>query len=284
MTMFLEDPDSKALYSKIVADVSPQELEQLTNFGLEDGDGWLDMKEFILLISLRVGAVDTSLVSLIADKFRELDRRNEQKISYDDIVFGRRANSFVNVTSSSTVVPDPERSPEPGAGRVQSVEDILEKRREEVRRSTHTVGIVSIAKIMSHRGGTSTSPKGGGDPQKTAVVHPFSGESTASLSQASRSAGGPRGERNTSSVTPETISGEVASDSSGVGALGGTQEDTRCSVEAIEGSGGIIEDTTSTEEGVSGKSHSFKAAVGTVQVTSKLAKRLSKVGSNNLIC
>jgi hypothetical protein len=135
MALFLEDPESKMLYSKIVANVTQKELDQLTRLGMEDGDGRIDVKEFILLISLRVGCADAALLNLIADRFQQLDRMNEQKISYDDFVFGRRRSSL-GKGKGSVVAPAPPQ--------VQTVEDLV-RRRSEIgmgRRTSSKVGAV----------------------------------------------------------------------------------------------------------------------------------------------
>jgi hypothetical protein len=45
----------------------------MCKFGLDDGDGTINRAEFILLCTVRLGALDPSLVHLINDRFTELD-------------------------------------------------------------------------------------------------------------------------------------------------------------------------------------------------------------------
>eukprot|EP00602_Paraphysomonas_sp_CaronLab_P009560 CAMPEP_0185020120 /NCGR_PEP_ID=MMETSP1103-20130426/2725_1 /TAXON_ID=36769 /ORGANISM="Paraphysomonas bandaiensis, Strain Caron Lab Isolate" /LENGTH=787 /DNA_ID=CAMNT_0027550835 /DNA_START=268 /DNA_END=2631 /DNA_ORIENTATION=- len=83
------------MYDKIMTPVSDRELEFMRIFGIDDGDGTLDNREFIILTVVRIGAATPLLISQINERFKELDRKHEGKIYYDDIVFGRKKRTAV---------------------------------------------------------------------------------------------------------------------------------------------------------------------------------------------
>lgn len=84
--VFMEAPEDKAIYEKIVADVTPAEVEFMKLFSIDDGDGTIDKKEFIILTVVRIGSISPMLVKKIHKRFKELDRRHIGKIYYSDIV------------------------------------------------------------------------------------------------------------------------------------------------------------------------------------------------------
>ena len=55
-----------------------------------DGDGTIDNREFIILTVVRIGAAPPQLITQINERFRMLDRKREGRISYDDLVYGRK--------------------------------------------------------------------------------------------------------------------------------------------------------------------------------------------------
>lgn len=88
MSYLFTNPDEDAVYKKIIAPLSPEEIEFMKMFGIDDGDGTLDIKEFIILTAVRIGGVSPGLITIIADRFKELDRGHQKSIAYEDIVSG----------------------------------------------------------------------------------------------------------------------------------------------------------------------------------------------------
>ena len=50
-----DTPDEKFFYSKIAAPLKAQEIKYMQTFGIDDGDGLLDAKEFVVLTIIRIG-------------------------------------------------------------------------------------------------------------------------------------------------------------------------------------------------------------------------------------
>jgi len=90
LSLIMEAPDDQTIYEKIVANVTEEEIDFMKIFGIDDGDGTIDNREFIILTVVRIGAAPPELINQINERFRMLDRKHEGRISYDDIVFGRK--------------------------------------------------------------------------------------------------------------------------------------------------------------------------------------------------
>mmetsp|Transcript_36369 Transcript_36369/g.67738 ORF Transcript_36369/g.67738 Transcript_36369/m.67738 type:complete len:1027 (-) Transcript_36369:288-3368(-) len=90
LSLMMEAPEDKSVYEKIVAGVTEKEIEFMKIFGIDDGDGTLDSKEFIILTVVRIGAAPPQLISQIHSRFAILDRQHKGKIDYDDLVLGRK--------------------------------------------------------------------------------------------------------------------------------------------------------------------------------------------------
>jgi hypothetical protein len=86
----MEAPEDTSIFEKIVAAVSTEEIEFMKIFGIDDGDGSIDSKEFIILPVVRIGTAPPALIRQIRARFEILDRQQLGKIEYDDLVFGRK--------------------------------------------------------------------------------------------------------------------------------------------------------------------------------------------------
>lgn len=59
-------------------------------FGMENGDGVLDKKEFLILIVIRIGNIKPGDVVDIHSHVKDLTRKTGGTISYKDILRGQR--------------------------------------------------------------------------------------------------------------------------------------------------------------------------------------------------
>ena len=89
LSLMMEAPEDKSVFEKIVAGVTEKEIEFMKIFEIDDGDGTLDSKEFIILTVVRIGAAPPQLINQIHARFAILDRQHAGKISYDNLVLGR---------------------------------------------------------------------------------------------------------------------------------------------------------------------------------------------------
>ena len=100
----MEAPEDRNTFDKIVAGVTSEEIEFMKLFEIDDGDGTVDSKEFIILTVVRIGAAPPTLINTIHARFDMLDRQHTGRIKYDDIIFGRKKRpqrkSFGNSVSS----------------------------------------------------------------------------------------------------------------------------------------------------------------------------------------
>ena len=86
-SLLLYSTDEQQVFRKIVADVTPQEIHFMKLFGIDDGDGRITNKEYVILIVVRLGAVRPEVISLLHQRFRELDRKGLGSIGYDELMF-----------------------------------------------------------------------------------------------------------------------------------------------------------------------------------------------------
>ena len=97
--------DSNAYYEAVCSVITEKELEFMKIFGIDDGDGTIDNREFIILIAVRFGAASPGLLAQIKDRFEELDRERTGYIKYNDLIKGRRGRivkkQFKKALSSS---------------------------------------------------------------------------------------------------------------------------------------------------------------------------------------
>jgi Ca2+-binding EF-hand superfamily protein len=90
LSLLMEAPEDKSIFEKIVAGVTEEEIEFMKIFEIDDGDGTIDSKEFIILTVVRIGAAPPQLINQIHARFDILDRQHTGKIKYDDLIVGRQ--------------------------------------------------------------------------------------------------------------------------------------------------------------------------------------------------
>ena len=84
--MAVDTPDEKFFYSKIAAPLTDKEIKFMQTFGIDDGDGLLDTKEFVVLTIIRVGNVAPQLVLDIIARFKVITSTEESsQIPYASI-------------------------------------------------------------------------------------------------------------------------------------------------------------------------------------------------------
>lgn len=76
---------SAALADKISARITNDELDLMKSFGIEDGDGAIDNKEYVILILVRIGALAPDLIRVINSRFQTLDTNRTGSITYEDL-------------------------------------------------------------------------------------------------------------------------------------------------------------------------------------------------------
>jgi hypothetical protein len=86
LSLILKKPEDKLMYEKMVAPVTRREQEFMEAFGIDDGDGCLDYKEYVILMAVRMGSVPPRLVKEIQDRFQMLDRKHCGEIQYSDLI------------------------------------------------------------------------------------------------------------------------------------------------------------------------------------------------------
>ena len=90
MSLIMEAPEDNLIFHQIVAPVTSEEISFMQEFEIENGDGTVDCKEFIILAVVRIGSIAPELIRQVNQRFRQLDRKRLGKIFYDDLVVGRR--------------------------------------------------------------------------------------------------------------------------------------------------------------------------------------------------
>mmetsp|Transcript_13021 Transcript_13021/g.24020 ORF Transcript_13021/g.24020 Transcript_13021/m.24020 type:complete len:1166 (-) Transcript_13021:2023-5520(-) len=92
----------KTLCARIVEDISDAEVDIMNDFcaqytganattAASKEQDHLELAEFTVLLALRVGAVSLDTVCRIKQRFQALDRRHEQRLSYEDVACGGEA-------------------------------------------------------------------------------------------------------------------------------------------------------------------------------------------------
>jgi hypothetical protein len=85
-SIMMNTQDEKSFYKKIASPLTDVELKFMQYFGIEDGDGVLDKKEFLILIIIRIGNIKPGNVVDIHNHFNEITRNTDGTISYADIL------------------------------------------------------------------------------------------------------------------------------------------------------------------------------------------------------
>ena len=113
MSLVLESPEDDFIFHQIVSPVTWEEIKFMQEFGMEDGDGHVDCKEFMILAVVRIGAVSPDLIRQLNHHFQQLDRKSLGKIAYDDLIWGRRKSlAFVPFSPDSARYASPSSSRE----------------------------------------------------------------------------------------------------------------------------------------------------------------------------
>jgi Ca2+-binding EF-hand superfamily protein len=73
------------LEEQMKARVTDEELDTMKACGMENGDGFIDASEFVILILVRIHAVNPELISVIEERFADLDSDNSGTLSYDEL-------------------------------------------------------------------------------------------------------------------------------------------------------------------------------------------------------
>jgi hypothetical protein len=76
---------SSLLEEKVSARITNEELDMMKSFGIENGDGSIDKKEYVILILVRIGALAPELIRVINSRFQDLDVHNRGSITYADL-------------------------------------------------------------------------------------------------------------------------------------------------------------------------------------------------------
>jgi Ca2+-binding EF-hand superfamily protein len=73
------------LEEKMKTRITDEELDTMKACGMENGDGFIDASEFVILILVRIHAVNPELISVIEERFAELDADNSGNLSYEEL-------------------------------------------------------------------------------------------------------------------------------------------------------------------------------------------------------
>lgn len=73
------------LERKINARITPDELDMMKTYGIEDGNGSIDKTEYAILILVRIGALAPDLIRVINTRFQHLDANKSGFITYSDL-------------------------------------------------------------------------------------------------------------------------------------------------------------------------------------------------------
>lgn len=94
VSLFFHDSDDTTLYQKMAEDITKEEIKILKLLGIDDDDNDNDVLQidFYILISMRIGTVSPPLIRMIMARFQMLDRHQEKRISYDDLIVDRAYN------------------------------------------------------------------------------------------------------------------------------------------------------------------------------------------------
>jgi hypothetical protein len=78
----VKDSDMEA---QISCRVTAEEVEMMSSIGIEDGDGYIDSGEYVILILVRIGVLKPDLLVAIIDRFETLDVDKKNALTYDNI-------------------------------------------------------------------------------------------------------------------------------------------------------------------------------------------------------
>lgn len=84
MLITVGDPDEAEKI--IAAKVTLKELRMMQKFELDDGDGEISRAEYILLCTVRLGALSPDLIGKINERYKILDSNGDGSLSYAEIL------------------------------------------------------------------------------------------------------------------------------------------------------------------------------------------------------
>mmetsp|Transcript_30508 Transcript_30508/g.65723 ORF Transcript_30508/g.65723 Transcript_30508/m.65723 type:complete len:333 (+) Transcript_30508:92-1090(+) len=99
MVITIGDPDEAK--NTIAKKVTMEELKMMHKFDLDDGDGEISRAEFILLCSVRLGALSPDLIGMINERFKILDVSRDRNLSHAEILEDPQATATWRNTRSS---------------------------------------------------------------------------------------------------------------------------------------------------------------------------------------
>jgi hypothetical protein len=70
--------------------ISPEEIATLTKLGLEENEYEMKRMEFIVLMMVRMELVDMDIISLVANRFDELDESKSGTVNVAKLLFGQK--------------------------------------------------------------------------------------------------------------------------------------------------------------------------------------------------
>jgi hypothetical protein len=85
--------DTALKMEKVNAPLTADEVEKMKYFGIEDDSGAVDCQEYVILILVRIGAISPEIISVLQDRFDQLDTESSGKITYE-ILRGEPASSL----------------------------------------------------------------------------------------------------------------------------------------------------------------------------------------------
>jgi hypothetical protein len=87
----------------INAPVTVEELHMMNQLDIDDGDGFIDELEFIILMLVRLKAIRPELIATIIARFRVLDRDDKGAVPYEVFQFTDKRGSGASTSSVTTI-------------------------------------------------------------------------------------------------------------------------------------------------------------------------------------
>lgn len=84
--MLMPGGDTAEAEKAIAAKLTMEELAMMQQFNLDDGDGQISRAEYILLCTVRLGALSPDLIGKINERFKVLDTSGDGTLSYAEIL------------------------------------------------------------------------------------------------------------------------------------------------------------------------------------------------------
>jgi hypothetical protein len=75
--------------------VTKAEIEMMTKYGIDDGDGQIDFAEYTLLCCVRLGAMNPGLIDEINKRFATLNVNGNGKLTREELLQEKRRGSVI---------------------------------------------------------------------------------------------------------------------------------------------------------------------------------------------